>query len=146
MALMDAAKPTKILMRDALGRVTLPRQQREALLDEFERSGLPATQFARAAGINYQTFACWAQQRRHQRGEYAPPRAATSSALRLMEVVAEAVPGVVSTQSATAHLSAPALELRLSCGARLLLHDRSQAELAAHLLRALNPIAPAVSC
>jgi hypothetical protein len=37
MALMDAAKPTKILKRDALGRVTLPRQQREALLDECKR-------------------------------------------------------------------------------------------------------------
>lgn len=32
---MDAAKPTTILKRDALGRVTLPRAQREALLDEL---------------------------------------------------------------------------------------------------------------
>ncbi len=32
MALMDGAKLTTILKRDALGRVTLPREQREALL------------------------------------------------------------------------------------------------------------------
>lgn len=31
---------TTILRRDALGRVTHTREQREALLDEFERSGL----------------------------------------------------------------------------------------------------------
>jgi hypothetical protein len=50
---MDGAKPTTIFKRDALGRVTLPREQREALLDEFELSGMPATRFARAAGGNY---------------------------------------------------------------------------------------------
>lgn len=138
MALMDAAKPTKILKQDALGRVTLPRAQREALLDEFERSGLPATRFARAAGINYQTFACWAQQRRHQRGEYDQRTPAASAALRLMEVVAQAVPDLAGVQAATAPLSAPALELLLPGGARLLLHDFRQVELATHLLRSLN--------
>jgi hypothetical protein len=148
MALMDAAKPTKILKRDALGRVTLPREQREALLDEFERSGLPASRFACAAGINYQTFACWVQQRRHQRGEYAQRPAATSAALRLVEVVAEAMPGGMRVEETCPPAPCPVLELRLPCGARLLLHDSRQAELAAHLLRHLqhSTITAAVSC
>ena len=54
---MDADGPTTILKRDALGRVTLPREQREALIAEYERSGQRAAQFARMAGINYGTFA-----------------------------------------------------------------------------------------
>ena len=68
---MDADGSMTILKRDALGRVTLPREQREALIAEFERSGLRATQFARMAGINYGTFASWMQDRRHARGDYA---------------------------------------------------------------------------
>lgn len=49
---MDGEEPTTILKRDALGRVTLPRERREALIAEFERSGLKGSEFARAAGIN----------------------------------------------------------------------------------------------
>lgn len=62
---MDDAAATKILKRDALGRVTLTGEQREHLLDEFERSGLKGAQFALAAGVKYQTFAHWVQKRRH---------------------------------------------------------------------------------
>ena len=68
---MDDAEATKILKRDALGRVTLTGEQREALLDEFERSGLKGKPFARLAGVNYPTFASWIQKRRHARGDYA---------------------------------------------------------------------------
>ena len=62
---MDGAGEDQIVKRDALGRVTTSRERREALLDEFERSGLKGTQFARAVGVNYQTFAAWVQRRRH---------------------------------------------------------------------------------
>jgi hypothetical protein len=37
----------KILKRDAVGRVSYRAEQREAILDEFERSGLKAAAFAR---------------------------------------------------------------------------------------------------
>ena len=59
-----------ILRRDGLGRVKTPRDRREALLDEFEKSGLQGAEFARMAGIKYQPFASWVQSRRHERGEY----------------------------------------------------------------------------
>jgi hypothetical protein len=36
---MSDDKATMILKRDVLGRVTVTREQRERLLDEFERSG-----------------------------------------------------------------------------------------------------------
>ena len=89
-----------ILKRDALGRVTLPREQREALIAEFEHSGLRATQFARMAGINYGTFASWMQDRMHARGDYArsdrgEARVSPAVPLRLMEaVVAPSVAGL----------------------------------------------------
>ena len=69
MALMHDSGTT-ILKRDALGRIGYPRGQREALLDEFERSGLKGAAFARTVGISYPTFAYWIQKRRHARGDY----------------------------------------------------------------------------
>ena len=89
---MDADGPKTILKRDALGRVTLPREQREALIAEFERSGLRGTQFARMVGINYGTFASWMQDRRHSRGDYArsdrgEARVSPAVPLRVMEAV-----------------------------------------------------------
>lgn len=44
------------MKRDAVGRVSYTQGQREALLDKFERSGLKGVQFARAAGVKYQTL------------------------------------------------------------------------------------------
>jgi hypothetical protein len=47
---MHTEEPTTILKRDALGRVTVTRAQREALLEEFERSGLKGLPFAPDGG------------------------------------------------------------------------------------------------
>lgn len=49
-----------------------PPEQRKAILDEFERSGLPAAQFAARVGVKYQTFATWVQKRR-KTGDGAGP-------------------------------------------------------------------------
>jgi transposase-like protein len=117
---MDADGPTTILKRDALGRVTLPREQREALIAEFERSGLRATQFARIAGINYGTFASWMQDRRHARGDYArsdrgEARVSPAVPLRLMEaVVAPSAAGLPAAPDS-------ALEVLLPGGAKVLI-------------------------
>ena len=51
-----AAGPLKI---DRRGRVRSTVAQRQAVLAEFERSGLSGPQFARVAGIAYQTFVSW---------------------------------------------------------------------------------------
>ena len=57
----------QLLKVDVAGRVWTPRERREALLDEFERGGTPAAEFARVVGIKYPTFASWVQQRRRAR-------------------------------------------------------------------------------
>jgi hypothetical protein len=45
--------PSEICKRDCLGRVTVSAQQRESILDAFERSGLKGKPFAKLVGVNY---------------------------------------------------------------------------------------------
>ena len=63
----------QILRTDSRGRVKTPAERREALLDEFERSGLSGMKFAALVGIKYQTFGAWATKRRKQRGSAQNP-------------------------------------------------------------------------
>ena len=63
--------PDEVLKSDAMGRVRTPRVRREALLVEFEKSGVSARKFAALVGVNYQTFASWVQARRKARGRGA---------------------------------------------------------------------------
>ena len=46
----------KLMTTDVRGRVRIPDERREALLDEFERSGLSGVKFAQLAGVKYPTF------------------------------------------------------------------------------------------
>ena len=43
----------QFLKVDMAGRVWTPRERRKVLLDEFERGGTPAAEFARLVGIKY---------------------------------------------------------------------------------------------
>lgn len=68
------SKPVeRILRTDVLGRVQTPADLREAILDEYEKSGLSGTKFAKTRGIKYPTFATWIQKRRKVRGQYPDP-------------------------------------------------------------------------
>src|SRR5271170_5913430 len=73
----------RILKQDAAGRVWTPAERREAILDEFEKSGLPATQFAAHVGVKYPTFASWVQKRRKARGEVNAMQEQTPAVPRL---------------------------------------------------------------
>ena len=109
---------------DRAGRMRFSREQREALLDAFEHSGMGGAAFAREHGVKYQTFATWVQKRREQ----AQPG---SGALTLAEVVVKEEVG--------ASLPGPAgLRVELPGGARLEVTDRAQLGLAVELLRALG--------
>ena len=134
-----------ILKQDALGRVTHTREQREALLNEFERSGMKGLPFARMAGVNFQTFASWIQKRRRSRGDYArmpSKRSSTAQSgqkprssfpLQLVEVALSPAPVTPPPP-----LETTTLELLLPGGARLPVDDARQTELGAHLLRNLH--------
>jgi hypothetical protein len=120
-----------VLKQDVLGRVKTPTARREQILDEFERSGLPGLKFAELIGIKYQTFATWAQKRRRQRGDYAK-LPAVKKKVRWLEAV------VGAAQSRGDKNPLP-LILTLPGGARLEISDAQQVEMAAALLRALQP-------
>ena len=60
---------TEILKQDGRGRVLVSRERREALLEEFEKSGLSGVGFARMAGVKYATFASWIAAKKRKRGK-----------------------------------------------------------------------------
>ena len=132
--------------RDVLGRVSVPKAQREALLDEFERSGLKGKPFAKLVGVNYQTFASWIQSRRRVRGDYArmvmtknaaaePTVVRKPPPLRLMEAVVSPLCSALPLEPAA---DPTALELMLPGGVRLLVSNSTQVALAAQLLHSLR--------
>lgn len=55
---------TELLKTHTLGRMRLTTEQRQALLDQFDRNGVSASRFAVMSGINYPTLAGWLQRRR----------------------------------------------------------------------------------
>ena len=62
-----AEEAGQILSRDARGRVLVSRERREALLGEYDRSGMSGVKFAQYVGIKYSTLAYWLQSRRRHR-------------------------------------------------------------------------------
>jgi len=119
----------KILKRDAVGRVSYSAGQREAILDEFERSGLKWEAFARMTGRQYQTFASWIQRRRHERGDYQMAAPALKESrrpvpvVRLMEAV---MAGPVHPEAE----GEPSLRLEMRYGTQLLVADGTRVILA----------------
>ena len=51
------------------GRLRYSPDQRQALLDAFDRSGMSAMSFTRQHGVQYQTFIAWIRKRRQVSGQ-----------------------------------------------------------------------------
>ena len=116
--------PDEVLKRDALGRVRTPRVRREALVEEFERSGVSAKKFAALVGVNYQTFASWVQGWRKARGQHP-----AAGPVRLWEAVVEG--GGCGDRDAA---GAPGLWIELPGGSRLSVASPVQLPMAAELI------------
>ena len=112
-----------ILKQDTRGRIRTPVERREALVAEFERSGLSAMRFAALAGVRYNTFWTWLKNR-PSRGERKPARARGKP--KFVEVVMEQPPAKLSV-----------LQVTLPGGAMLSLTELAQVPLAVQLLKAL---------
>jgi transposase-like protein len=125
--------PDGVLKTDTLGRVHTPRARREALLEEFERSGVSGKKFAAMVGVNYQTFASWVQKWREVRGEpaVAAPKKPVSETLRLVEAV------IATESTKEAGVGEVSLWVQLPGGAQVAVRDVRQVALVAELLRAL---------
>lgn len=128
----------EVLKSDTLGRVQTPKARREALLEEFERSGVSGKKFAAMVGVNYQTFASWVQKRRKARRHHTvgtPQKPVidvpASEALRLVEAV------IANDHAQEAGESETPICVRLPGDAQVEVHDVRQVSLVAELLRAL---------
>ena len=55
-----------VLKQDVCGRVFTPLERRLVVVAEFERSGLPGTQFAKLAGVKYATLMAWVSNKRRK--------------------------------------------------------------------------------
>jgi hypothetical protein len=128
-----------VLKSDTRGRVRMPAEQREALLDEFETSGVSGMKFAALAGVKYATFANWIQRRRKQRAEARgsgtpqdqPGASVESQAVRPVRLL-EAFGELGRTPPSSA------LRVELPGGAKLLVDSPGQLRLAAELLQMLH--------
>lgn len=141
-----------ILRTDARGWVHTPAERREALLNEFEKSGMSGKKFAPFIGIKHQTFSNWVTKRRRARqgrssGTVAAATVQTSSICKPQQPAAAALPRLqwmeaVVEQDNTSSKSAEVLNVHLPGGARLEISDVRQVALAAELLRALASGSP----
>lgn len=109
---------------------------REALLAEFDRSGLTLTRFAELAGVRYSTFATWLQQRRIKAG--VAPQGKEKDRPKPVRFAEVLVDGTLPPAPSVAC----ALKVSLPGGVHMVLMEASQVPLAAQLIAALNPNAP----
>ena len=125
----------KIVKRDVLGRVKTPRERREAILEEFDKSGMSGQKFAAWAGIKYTTFANWLQQRRKQRKGEGSSGAEPSDGVQWLEAVVTKP----RRGRAPANLKAGGLMVHVAGGVRIEIAEAKQVSLAVQLLREWKP-------
>jgi hypothetical protein len=125
---MTSIEPgSEILKTDKRGRVWRSREQREQLLEEFERSGLSGPKFASLTGLKYQTLAGWLHKRREPRTQMtAVASASCRTPSQWFETVIDKTPSGASS----------ALIVRLPSGAAIEVMAPGQVEIAAAVLRA----------
>ena len=118
-----------LLQADERGRVRVSRDRRDALLEEFEKSGMSGAKFARLAGIKYPTFMYWLKRReaRESEGATGLPEGRSVS---FVEAVIDGSCGRTAPEG---------LSIELAGGARLRVESPIQLRLAAELLRMLAP-------
>jgi hypothetical protein len=130
----------QIIKTDELGRVLTSKVRREALLEEFDRSGMSGQAFAQWAGIKYQTFASWRQKRRRAKkkpvASQSPPepdlqpRQGRNQSLHWVEAVMNQEPQNTASMGA-------GLVVHFPGGARMEVSDSRGATLVAEILRQL---------
>ena len=124
---------TLILKTDVPGRVHMPADRREAILDAFEQSGMSGQAFAKHAGLKYPTFASWVQKRRRKGGEYPQTKLPGSVSSGITFVEAQiGKPSEPALQDA--------LEVQTAEGLRLMIRSQREVDLAAQLIRSLDKV------
>ena len=129
----------ELLKTDTSGRVRTTPERREALLDEFERSGLSGMRFAARHGLTYPTFASWAARRRRERMGTEEQKAGPASCAPVRAAApAKPVRWLEAVTDDAGPAPARGVMLHLPGGVRMEVAHADQAPLAAALLRALS--------
>jgi hypothetical protein len=120
----------RILKTDSRGRIQTPPERREALLDEFERSGLSGRRFAEMVGVVPVTFSAWVCKRRRKR---ANPKKSVGQIkpVTLLEAVVE-------KRASAGASGSEGIVLELDGGAKIDVRTPEQLRLAAELLGLLS--------
>ena len=117
----------EILKVDEAGRVQMPPGKREAMLAEYDRSGMTGAQFARFVGVRYSTLMYWLQKRRKEAGRGQPETTCGRDHPRWLEARVEAE--VPKSENVVVEMGG---------GIRMLVGNRTQAALAGEVLRAMG--------
>ncbi len=129
-AMTSISTEPEVFKVDRRGRVHVSAARREALLDECERSGTSAPEFARLVGLKYGTLAGWRAKRQRQRALAQPSvLRGEPPTLQLFEAVVVAPP---------AGGAGPGLVIELPGGGRALVSAAGQVPWTAELLRLLT--------
>ena len=121
------ATSNAILKSDRRGRLRYSAEQKAALVEGYQTSGLSGPRFAALHGVNYQTLASWLQKHK-QTASTAAGRQTPPSPFLLVEAKFHSMP------------PAGAMELILPGGAKLSITTPGHIPLAAALIRQLaNP-------
>lgn len=120
----SAGEAVQLIRSDSKGRVLVPADQRDALLDAFEQSGQSAMAFCRQHGLKYPTFATWVQKRR---------RGSKPAVPRFAEVTVD-LPAIAEPPPAP-----QPMRITLADGTRIDIACREQLGWAVELLRHLSP-------
>jgi transposase len=124
----EATQPS-LIKTDVRGRMQRTPEQRERILDEYERSGLSGPKFAALCGVKYQTFATWLVRRKRQRDAHPKRRPVRKAANQVRWLEASLQPTAAFTHG---------LLLELPGGVRAHLSNEQHIALAAALVRALE--------
>jgi|SRR6516225_280754 hypothetical protein len=123
----ESLKESSILRTDRRQRVWVPRERREAILEEFDKSGASAMRFAAYAGLKYSTFANWVARRKQKAGTAGEMR---SSEPKWLEAIVDESDSKAAPKNSTLRVQFPG-------GAYVDIGTAEQVKLAAQLLASL---------
>ena len=118
---------SEILKVDEVGRVRTPPEKREAMVAEYDRSGMTGAQFARFVGVRYSTLMYWLQKRRKEAGQSEQ-----------MVTPRQDHPGWLEARVEGEVPKSENVVVEMGGGVRMLVGNRAQAALAGELLRAMG--------
>ncbi len=132
----------QIVKVDRIGRIKTPRERREALLAEFDRSGMSGQQFAKWAGIKYGTFITWVQKRRRKGAAGQADAKLVPNGAKAEVQWVEAVLEKATAKKSEANSNATVMIVQGPGGIRLELSEERHVLWAAKLLRHLDVPGP----